>query len=250
MLKTKLNTVSADIGNTRVKFLVNPDSDGAAEIFSYPWRINTEKAFYSAAYNLKKLGINNVSAVSVNAEAEKKLKTCLEKNGIRFGRVRRILNHPLVSDYDIRKIGLDRLANIHAARFTFSDKNLIVLDSGTALTIEVIKKNRHCGGFILPGERTMISALHKNTAQLPLLSKVDSCENPGRNTTEAILRGSSMLFKSGVKSILSQLVDDCDGATVVVTGGNGKTITEIFSSARYFPELTLRGVLIMGKRKP
>jgi type III pantothenate kinase len=249
MSKTTFTTASADIGNTRVKFLVM-DCDGSEKILSYPWRVNTEKVFYSAVVQLKSFGISNISAVSVNSEAEKKIKICLEKNGIRFSKVRRILVPPLFSDYDIRKIGLDRLANIHSARFTFKEDNIIVLDSGTALTIEVIKKNRHCGGFILPGERTMIAALHMNTAQLPLLTKIDSCERPGKNTSEAILRGSSLLFRSGIKSILEQLVDDCGGAAVVVTGGNGRTITEIFPNARYFPMLTLRGVLLMGKRKP
>jgi len=246
-IKTCSNHVSADIGNTRVKFLLKHLENGSEEILSYPWRENTDKVFCSAAKQLKKLGVNSVAAVSVNADAEKKLKDCFKKNRIRFIKVGRVLVSPLVSDYDLHKIGLDRLANINAARNLFRERNLIVLDSGTALTIEIIKNNRHCGGFILPGERTMIAALHRNTAQLPMLSKIDNCKKPGINTAEAILRGSALLFRSGVKSILENLVKDAKNTAVIVTGGNGKTIQTIFSGSLFVPELTLRGVLLMKK---
>ena len=50
----------------------------------------------------------------------------------------------------------------------YPNQNLIVIDFGTATTINVVNGSReYLGGTILPGLRIAMEALEKNTARLP-----------------------------------------------------------------------------------
>ncbi|MBL8028641.1 MAG: type III pantothenate kinase [Fibrobacteres bacterium] len=239
-------TAFADIGNTRIKLMLPGVLKKKPNLICIPWR-NNNTELDNVVHQLKKQGIVKVSAISVNGEGTKKLKRSLLIYGILFLEVNRILCSPLKSDYNIDAIGLDRLANINGARKLFKFKNILVVDSGTALTVEIILGNHHAGGFIIPGERTLAAALHKNTAQLPLLEKIDVSENPGKNTEEAIARGSSLLFRHGAKAFINALCKQHRMNKVVIAGGNGERIKSLISGSVYNPLLTLTGVMFMEK---
>ena len=97
------------------------------------------------------------------------------------------------------RVGIDRLLTSLAARSLVSDSQpLIVIDSGTATTVNLTtSEGTFRGGAILPGLRLSAYALHDYTARLPLID-TDSLSNrgenvdgplPGRNTTDAIKSG-------------------------------------------------------------
>ncbi|MCZ6726210.1 MAG: type III pantothenate kinase, partial [Acidobacteria bacterium] len=66
---------------------------------------------------------------------------------------------------DPREVGSDRIADAIAATHRFPDENLIVVDFGTATTVEVITARReYVGGVILPGIRMSMEALDSRTA--------------------------------------------------------------------------------------
>ena len=120
-----------------------------------------------------------------------------------------------------KQVGQDRLVNAYAASILYKTP-LIAIDSGTAITFDVISKNKsYLGGLITPGMEISLKALKEKTALLPLV-KLDRPR---------------MLFGTDTKnSILSGIVfgtaDLCDGiikrirqhlgkhALVIGTGGN------------------------------
>jgi type III pantothenate kinase len=52
------------------------------------------------------------------------------------------------------EVGADRIANAVGGLHLYPDRNLIIVDLGTATTFDVITSNRHyLGGVILPGVR-------------------------------------------------------------------------------------------------
>ena len=70
------------------------------------------------------------------------------------------------SSVDSSTIGADRLANAVAA--LDHGTPALVLDCGSAVTIELVDENlRFLGGAIAPGRKMLRRALHANTAQLP-----------------------------------------------------------------------------------
>jgi type III pantothenate kinase len=66
------------------------------------------------------------------------------------------------------EVGTDRIANAIAATSLFPNKNIIVIDFGTATTFCAISKTKdYLGGIILPGIRISMEVLESKAAQLP-----------------------------------------------------------------------------------
>lgn len=66
------------------------------------------------------------------------------------------------------KLGADRRAMIIGAAELFPNRNILIICTGTATTIDLLSSNKkHLGGLILPGIKLMSQSLHIGTAQLP-----------------------------------------------------------------------------------
>jgi type III pantothenate kinase len=66
------------------------------------------------------------------------------------------------------KLGSDRRAMILGAAGLFPNRNILIICTGTATTIDLLtSKNEHLGGLIFPGITLMSQALHAGTAKLP-----------------------------------------------------------------------------------
>lgn len=64
----------------------------------------------------------------------------------------------------------------------------LIVDVGTALTVNWIDSHGYRGGAILPGLTMGIAALHKHTSLLPLVD-IEWPQNPGCSTEDAIRLG-------------------------------------------------------------
>jgi len=87
------------------------------------------------------------------------------------------------------QVGQDRLVNAYAG-LIFYGAPLIVIDSGTAITFDVISKRRaYLGGLILPGLEISLAALNEKTALLPQIKLKYPQALIGRDTISSILSG-------------------------------------------------------------
>jgi type III pantothenate kinase len=76
---------------------------------------------------------------------------------------------PIVNEMP-KGMGADRIAHIVAAVEMFKGENVMVMDLGTAITVEFIKASGHYeGGNISIGLNTRYRALHRYCARLPLV---------------------------------------------------------------------------------
>lgn len=155
-----------------------------------------------------------------------------------------------------REIGADRIAGaigaVHAAASASSDKNagrnLIVVDMGTATTVDVItKNNEYLGGAILPGAAMSVHALSEGTAQLPSVEVVQPKSVCGSSTIEAIQSGVFYGQAGAVRELVSKMEESVFGgerAFVIGTGGFSRS----FESAGLFdlvlPDLVLQGLKV------
>ena len=127
------------------------------------------------------------------------------------------------SRVDVRTLGADRIANA-AAAVTVTMPPVLVLDCGTALTLEAVDGDRRFrGGMIAPGRRLSRLVLHEHTAQLPWVEMSDSRPGAlGVSTAAAIRAGVDL----GVLAAVRGLVDEARSALgarscpVLVTGGD------------------------------
>ena len=88
------------------------------------------------------------------------------------------------------EVGSDRIAGAIAAAKLFPGQNAIIVDFGTATTIDALTEDRdYLGGVILPGLRLAMESLDARTARLPKVEIRKPPELLGRSTVESIQAG-------------------------------------------------------------
>ena len=85
------------------------------------------------------------------ASVSQEMKSALPSSLLSRGREIRPVDVPVRTDYDIDKIGVDRLLAVLAGVKMFPERErIVVIDAGTLTTIEFIENGRHRGGIIYP----------------------------------------------------------------------------------------------------
>ncbi|QEG21206.1 type III pantothenate kinase [Mariniblastus fucicola] len=126
---------------------------------------------------------------------------------------------------DREALGRDRLlASWYAADQAGDGANAIVVDAGTAVTIDVVLRNEHLGGLIFPGTATCLSAVSSQTDALPDLAQQPAPElrtevSLGLSTEPAILLGVHQLQLFGIVSMVRSLEQQYPDAVVYCCGG-------------------------------
>ncbi len=147
---------------------------------------------------------------------------------------------------DPKEVGADRIADAIGARKLYPNRNLIVVDFGTATTLTAITKDgEFLGGNILPGVRLALEALVEKTAKLPSVEIVPAENAIGRSTVESIQNGLYWSNVGMVKELVRRMTDEAfpDEAPLVIgTGG----FSHLFDSEELFdavvPDLILVGL--------
>ncbi len=129
------------------------------------------------------------------------------------------------------KVGDDRIAGALGALALDPDSPAVVIDSGTALTINAVTPGKFEGGLILPGQDMMLGALKNLTQRLPRLEhvplpeKLDAHTALGRNTDEAMTRGAWHAYVSGaISGAIAQRQLLGDTARILLTGGGAEEL--------------------------
>ncbi|MBU4251921.1 MAG: type III pantothenate kinase [Candidatus Omnitrophica bacterium] len=155
---------------------------------------------------------------------------------------------PLENRYRLpQQVGQDRLVNAYAAS-SFYTGPLIVIDSGTAITFDVISKDRaYLGGLIFPGMNISLEALKEKTALLPQVKLEQPKMLIGRDTKNSILSGvvfgTAALSKELAARIKQYLGKN---AKIIGTGGNISLIKKYSGmKIKIHKDLTLIGIKLI-----
>lgn len=133
------------------------------------------------------------------------------------------LRLPIIIKYDTPEtLGSDRVAAVVGAFMHYPNRNVLVIDSGTAITYDIVTaKGEYLGGNISPGLKTRFRALHNFTGKLPLLNVNEALDNLfGKNTTEAITLGVQNGMVYEVEATINDFSRRFDDLLVVFTGGD------------------------------
>jgi type III pantothenate kinase len=122
----------------------------------------------------------------------------------------------------------------------FPDRNLLIIDVGSALTIDVVNDiGEHQGGLIMPGLEAIRGSFAKfatNSQNLNSLSLQSS-------TNEAWLSGTQAMFISSIKEQITDFKTDQSEGIVTVTGASVRSlISELPETVNYFDNLVLDGL--------
>jgi len=141
-------------------------------------------------------------------------------------------------DLDVRHpdaVGIDRLIGGKGALKFASEGDVILVDAGSAVTIDLLRENRFLGGAILPGLRLQLDVLNRSTAQLPLVDPAlqqqaahAQLELPGRDTSAAMRSGVLMGLAGGIDRIAYEYGEQCGKTpTLVLTGGDALPLSRL-----------------------
>ena len=151
---------------------------------------------------------------------------------------------PLKIDYRTPKtLGMDRLAAAIGASIEKPGMNLLIIDIGTAITIDFVGSDGvYRGGNISPGPNLRFQSLYRCTKKLPLVDKQGEIPSLGHDTLTAIRSG----VINGIVRELDSYIDEYKKNAKVftfLTGGNTFYFESKLKNAIFADEnLVLKGL--------
>jgi type III pantothenate kinase len=145
------------------------------------------------------------------------------------------------------QVGQDRLVNAYAASSIYSCP-LIVIDSGTAITFDVIsKQGAYLGGLIFPGMRISLEALEEKTALLPRVKLTSAVKLIGRDTQTSILSGVVLGTAALSKALAAKIKHTLGKTTRIIGTGGNITLIKKYSGLdmEINRDLTLAGIRLI-----
>ncbi|CAN7192372.1 type III pantothenate kinase [Brevundimonas sp. LjRoot202] len=146
--------------------------------------------------------------------------------------------------------GADRLVNAIGAHLVYPG-DLIVIDSGTATTFDVVAADGAFeGGVIAPGINLSLQALHEAAAMLPRIAIQKPERVIGKDTVSNMQSGVFWGYVALIEGLVARIKAEWGKPmTVIGTGG----VASLFEGAttsidRFDPDLTIRGLLEIWRR--
>jgi type III pantothenate kinase len=146
--------------------------------------------------------------------------------------------------------GADRLVNAVGAHLKYPG-DLIVIDSGTATTFDVVAADGAFeGGIIAPGINLSLQALHEAAAMLPRIAIQKPETVIGKDTVSNMQSGVFWGYVALIEGLVDRIKAEWGKPmTVIGTGGVASLFEGATTSIDHFdPDLTLRGLLEIHRR--
>jgi type III pantothenate kinase len=218
--KTWRMNLVIDLGNTYSKIAVCNGTEIIESVITEKIS-NKEIGYFISGYkNLKGAIISSV----VNHSRE--LIDYLDATFDTFLELSNTTPLPLVNLYKTPEtLGYDRIAAVTGAHTIFPEKNVLVIDAGTAITFDMVTAaGDYIGGNISPGLNMRFRALHKFTNRLPLLTPEESTiKLIGKSTREAILYGVVNGLNYEIEGYISACSKEYENLQVILTGGDANS---------------------------
>ena len=199
-----------DVGNSRMHFC-----------------IGGEVLHFSHDEGLKKFRDKEVYFISVNQNVTNKIKRSTSKW------IEIKCNSLLRTSY--KGLGIDRQA------LCLGIKSGVVIDAGSAITVDIVEDGKHLGGWIWPGIKTQLSSFTNISEKLniSLKANIDIGRLP-QNTVEAV--------SFGILAPISFLVKTfAQNRKVILTGGDAKILSSLFLDAKVDEKIVFKGMEKMIK---
>lgn len=142
------------------------------------------------------------------------------------------------------ELGADRIADCVGA-LTMFPPPLIVIDSGTAITFDLVDRSgEYLGGCILPGVGIAIQCLADHAAKLKRVEFRIPPSPLGRNTADSIRAGLFYGYVGALQHLISQYRRELGrAAKVVATGGMARHFMDrVAGIDLYAPDLIFHGL--------
>ena len=250
--------LAIDIGNTNLVIGCIRDDE-----ILFKMRIATDRTRTSDQYGVEIKNMIETFGVKVSDISDCIISSVVPPvfNSVRTGLIKVLGKQPMVVGPGLKtglnihmdvpsQVGSDRIVIAVAALAQFKAP-LVLMDLGTATTIEVVEPdNRYMGGVIVPGVKVSLDALTSRASQLPGISLDQPKSVIGKNTVDCMRSG--MMY--GTAAMIDGLVDRIQEelghpSTLVATGGMAQFIAPLCKHEIILDkDLLLKGLNIIYKK--
>jgi type III pantothenate kinase len=201
-----------DIGNTSFHFLEN----------EHQFKVSVEDTIEHL--NLKE----PIYYISVNKDGEKKL---LKK----FPNAINIEDKIVLNSNYATTLGIDRALGCYG----YSDA--VIVDFGSAITVDIIEHNNHLGGFILPGVEKL-KEIYPNISQKLVFDYIEriNLHTIPTTTNEAISYAINAMIVEPIKMNYQRY-----NLPLIITGEHGKKFLNYFDNVFYEPNLIFKNMKLL-----
>lgn len=240
--------LAIDIGNTRSKWAVF----GVDGVMQHSGVAFNEKLSETALPEVWRTCAQVLVANVAGEQLAEKLKAYLAPLALTIHWVKSTAQFgALKNNYDSPgKLGVDRWAALIAAH-QFTNKPCLVVNAGTALTVDAIDQNTFIGGVIAPGLHMLHAAFINNTAAVE--ASGGAYEAFPRNTQNAAHTGAVLAMAGAVFGMYQSLEKTVHQAPVCLVTGGDRQLLILALKQRFEIDavddehLVLRGLFLMSK---
>lgn len=198
-----------DIGNTSVHF--------------YDGRKNTK--YLCNSFDFTSV-TQEVYYINVHPECESQLQTLANWHDLR---------DLILWDNYYETMGIDRVVCCEAI------DDGIVIDAGSAITVDIVKKGKFEGGFIYPGVKNMQETFARLSSRLDLSFNLElDLDKMPKNSTDAISYGFLRTLKSEVER---------HSGIIYLTGGDANALAFLFANVVVKENLIFEGMIKILERR-
>lgn len=142
------------------------------------------------------------------------------------------------------RLGVDRWLAMIGAKQLYPQQNLLIIDAGTATTVDVLDANgQHYGGWIMPGVQTLFDSLLTRTTKIIATPNATASLSFGLDSSNCLSHGSWAMTIGAVKEAIIQANSRLTIDKILVTGGNGEEITKLIADKLQLePKLVFHGL--------
>jgi len=135
-------------------------------------------------------------------------------------------------DFDkyYKTMGIDRIMTIEAL------SNALIIDAGSAITVDLVKVGQHVGGYIYPGLHAMSQCFKDISPALEVSFnfEIDLDKMP-KNTEDALTYGALAPLLCNIRHI-------SQGLPVIITGGDAEKLLPFIKNAKIDDNLIFKGM--------
>lgn len=246
----QLSHLVVDFGNTFTKV-------ASFETSEINFRLRIESSNKPAISNFfENISFCNSIIVSSVVNIESELENIIKSKCKHYYTFSYKLKFPFLNKYlTPETLGNDRLAAVCGAAKKFPKSTILIIDSGTCITYDILSnKQEYLGGSISPGIAMRFNSLNYFTEKLPLITFKNTFSLIGNSTENAIRSGvlNGLLYE--VMGCIDAFSEQYKNLKIVLTGGDSNFFSENLKNSSIFvePNLVLIGlheILIYNVKK-
>lgn len=263
---TQGTNLLVDIGNSRIKWNLLPHGVSEFETDTQAFNWNEDHLPQQLAGNWRGIKetprhvfIANVAAASVQNTVTQwcrdhwQIAPVFVSATAQFADIQNGYTH-------FQELGVDRWLAVIAAHQLFPNDTVIVIDCGSAITVDtILSDGQHRAGPIIPGNRMLLDCLAQRTA-FNMETAAEEAAQPQafvNDTKNAVMSGVNFATIQGLNAIMDSIVQQLTEAPsnngreasikVLVTGGASQQIMPLttLKNYQYAPDLVLKGLQLV-----